>query len=165
MGALLRCRLCAFHDHVASVFRLCGFKQHYPAFVFRERIVFNALWHDMHIANIQNHIIPVSVANGQAAFDDEEQFVFVFMIVPDEFTLQLCEFDTLAVDIGDHPRRPMVGDLGEFFIDVADHGSNPLNDRCCTHAGTDAERDQRCIEIAPFQFIEYGSQDHRAGRA
>src|SRR5690242_14582961 len=43
--------------------------------------------------------------------------------------------------------------------------SHPLDNRRRSHAGADAERHQRGGKIAPFEFVEDGAEDHRAGRA
>src|SRR3984893_4747111 len=42
---------------------------------------------------------------------------------------------------------------------------NPFNNRCGTHPGADAQRDERGGKIAPFEFVEHRAEDHGAGRA
>src|SRR5712691_10781038 len=43
--------------------------------------------------------------------------------------------------------------------------SHPLNDRRGAHAGADAQGHQRGREVAAFQFVEHGAEDHGAGGA
>src|SRR3954470_13457477 len=43
--------------------------------------------------------------------------------------------------------------------------SHPLDDGGSTHAGTDAKRHKRGIEVAPLQLVECNAEDHRAGGA
>ena len=44
--------------------------------------------------------VVVAVFHAEAAFDDQEQFVFVVVMVEDEFALELVELDVLSVELG-----------------------------------------------------------------
>src|SRR5215831_14236967 len=43
--------------------------------------------------------------------------------------------------------------------------SHPFDDRRGTHAGADAQRHQCGRKVASFQFVDHGTEDHRAGGA
>src|SRR5580704_14611104 len=58
-----------------------------------------------------------------------------------------------------------IGCAGILPTSIFGMASHPLDDRCGAHAGADAQRDQSGRSVAPFQFIEHGAENHRAGRA
>ena len=56
--------------------------------------------------------------HAQSALDDQEKLVFVFMMMPDEFALELDGFDVAVVDFADDARVPAIGKKGEFFSQI-----------------------------------------------
>jgi hypothetical protein len=62
--------------------------------------------------------VVVTVMHAKAAFDDEEEFVFMIVVVEDELALDLVELDMLAVEFGGDVGLPVFGYLGELFGEV-----------------------------------------------
>jgi len=60
----------------------------------------------------------VPVLHAKAAFYDQEHFVFVLMMVPDELAFQLVQLDELAVQFSDDVRLPVFMNLPEFLGDI-----------------------------------------------
>ena len=60
----------------------------------------------------------VAELHPKAAFDHQEQFVFVFVVMKHEFPLQLIELQMLAVELSRDVGLPVLGDLGEFLGEV-----------------------------------------------
>ena len=54
----------------------------------------------------------------EAAFYDEEHFIFVVMMMKDKLPLQLVKLHRLAVEFGSDVGLPVFRDLGEFFGDI-----------------------------------------------
>ncbi len=54
----------------------------------------------------------------EAAFDDEEHFVFVVVVMPDEFGVGLDQLDHLSVELGGDVGLVELGNFGEFLGDV-----------------------------------------------
>lgn len=57
----------------------------------------------------------VAVLHFEFALDDEEEFVFGLVVVPDEFPTKLDQLDVLPIQFGDDFGRPVVGELVKFF--------------------------------------------------
>jgi hypothetical protein len=51
---------------------------------------------------------------GEAPFEDQEEFILVFMVVPDELTLDLRQFDMLTIQLRHDLGIPVFSDLGKF---------------------------------------------------
>ena len=60
----------------------------------------------------------VAEFHAEAAADDEEEFVFIRVIVPHELALEFDELHVLPVQFADDARIPVVGDERELFVDV-----------------------------------------------
>lgn len=54
---------------------------------------------DQELAGGEGNLL-VAEVHGECAAVDEEEFVFVLMVVPVEGTLELDEFDALTVEVG-----------------------------------------------------------------
>jgi hypothetical protein len=57
----------------------------------------------------------VAELHAQHAFDDEKQFIFVFMMMPDEFAFQFDCFDLAIVYLADDARVAVVGEQAELL--------------------------------------------------
>src|SRR6185437_11385127 len=62
--------------------------------------------------------VAVAELHAKAAFDDQEQFVFVLVVMKHEFALQFIELHVLAVEFRRDVGLPVFGNVGEFFGDV-----------------------------------------------
>ena len=63
-------------------------------------------------------LVVVAEFHAEAAFDDEEQFVLMLVLVEDEFSFELVELDVLAVEFGGNVGLPVFGDFGELFGEI-----------------------------------------------
>ena len=103
----------AFVDDVAGVQRGRRLEQQNPAFFISDGFVLNAAGNDDELA-FRDPLVAVAKFHAEAAFDDEEEFVFVFVMVPDKFAFEVGEFDGLAVEFGSDVGLPVFGDLANF---------------------------------------------------
>jgi len=62
--------------------------------------VFDPPRNDQKLPFIQPHG-PIAEVHAKPAFDDEKHFVFVLVVVPDEFPLEFDQFDVLPVELAD----------------------------------------------------------------
>jgi hypothetical protein len=70
-------------------------------------------------------LVAVAKFHAEAAFDDQEHFVFVLVVVKHEGAVELDELNLLSVKFGGDAGFVEVRDLGEFFGDV-DFGHRSL---------------------------------------
>jgi hypothetical protein len=104
------------HD-VAGVERGGGFKEQKPAFFVGYGTMLDAARHYDKLAFL-DPFMTVTKLHPEAAFDHQEHFILVFMVVEDEFTLDLVELDILAVEFGGDVGLPVFGDFGELVGEV-----------------------------------------------
>src|SRR5689334_2879993 len=52
-----------------------------------------------------------------------------------------------------------------YSLFATHYSLDSFDDRRGTHAGADAQRDERGGKVAPFEFVEHRAEDHGAGRA
>jgi hypothetical protein len=103
--------------HVPGVERRSGLKEHDPAFFFGNRTMLDSAWHDDKFPFF-DPLVMISVIHAQAAFDYEEELVFVLVMVKHEFAVELHELYMLAVELGRNTRMLEVCNLGELFGDI-----------------------------------------------
>jgi hypothetical protein len=65
-----------------------------------------------------HHGFAVAELHAQRAFDHEEEFVLVFMVMPDKLTLEFDGFDMALVYFTDDSRIPAVGKAAELFAQI-----------------------------------------------
>jgi hypothetical protein len=53
--------------------------------------------------------------HAESAFRDQEQFVFLIVMMPDKFSFDLYGFDVRVVELPDDARMPIVREAAEFF--------------------------------------------------
>ena len=73
---------------------------------------------NVEFAGVKLDRFPVAKIKEQGSFVDEEQLIFVDMVVPDEFTLYFSQLDLLAVEFANDFGGPLIGEEGEFLEDV-----------------------------------------------
>src|ERR1051326_26577 len=98
-----------------------------------------------------NPLMVVAEFHAEASFDDEKQFVFVLVMVEDEFSFELVELDLLAVEFGGNVGLPVFGDLGEFVGEIDfGHSFPPRSlkalDSAQLAAGAEVVSNRRCPE-------------------
>ena len=54
----------------------------------------------------------------QGAFDDQEEFVLVLVMMPDEITLDFDRLEVAVVHLADDARFPVIGEEIEFCFQV-----------------------------------------------
>jgi hypothetical protein len=107
----------ALVDDVAGVQGGGGFEEKKPAFFVGDGLVFHSAGDNDELAFADPFMV-VAEFHAKAAFDYEEHFVFVFVVVEDELALEFVELDGLAVELGSDVGLPVFGDFREFFGDV-----------------------------------------------
>jgi hypothetical protein len=107
----------AITDDISCVERCSGLEQENPAFFVGYRFVLDAPRNDDEFA-LFDPFVTVAKFHAETAFDDEEHFVFVLVMVENEFAFEFVELYVLAVEFGGDVRLPVFGDLGEFVGDV-----------------------------------------------
>jgi len=82
-----------------------------------DRFVLHAPGNDEELAFVEFDD-PVAKVDRQVAVEDQKEFVLVLVMVPDELTFQLGEFDMLSVEFTDDSGAPVFSELLEFFGEV-----------------------------------------------
>src|SRR5262245_40663722 len=77
----------------------------------------DATGHDQELALLQPNV-PVPELHAEAALDHEEKLVLVVVMVPDERTPELDQFDLLTVQFAHDPGLPLLGEPGELLPEV-----------------------------------------------
>jgi hypothetical protein len=109
---------------VAGVQRGGGLEEHDPAFFFGYWTMLHAAGHDDELADF-DPLVAVAKFHAEAAFDYEEHFVFILVVVKDEWAVKLDELDLLSIELGGNAGLVVVSDFSEFFGDV-DFGHESL---------------------------------------
>jgi len=93
-----------FHDlnstliaHVTGIKCGFGFQHEYMSFTLGNGFVLHATRNDQEFPFIENDFL-IAEQDFQLSFQDHEQFIFGFMVMPDEFTMQFSEFYVLLVE-------------------------------------------------------------------
>jgi hypothetical protein len=60
----------------------------------------------------------VAEFHAQPAFDNEEELIFVFVMVPNKFALQFHRLDVSLVHLADDPGVAVIGEETEFFLQI-----------------------------------------------
>jgi hypothetical protein len=102
---------------VASVQGGGGLEEQDPAFFVGDGTMFDTARDDDELAFF-DPFVTLAKLHAEAAFDYKEEFVFVLVMVKDEFAFEFVELDVLAVEFGGDVGLPVFGDLGEFFGEV-----------------------------------------------
>src|SRR6516225_9920132 len=71
---------------------------------------------------LANQLVAVTKAHAQSALDDQKEFIFVVMMMPDKFAFDFHGFDLAIVELAKDARIPVILELGEFFGKV--HGGH-----------------------------------------
>src|SRR5580700_3781254 len=99
-------------DHIASVQRRGGFEQQKPAFFIGHWAMLDAARYHDELAFFDPHVT-LAKLHAEASFDHQEQFVFVVVMMKDEFSFQFVELKVLSVEFGTDVWLPIFVDLGE----------------------------------------------------
>jgi hypothetical protein len=109
MGALV--------DNIPRIQRSGRLKQQEPALFLSDWLVLDAA-RDHHELALLDPLVAVAIFHAEAALNDEEQLVFVVVVVEDKLSLDFVEFHVLAVKFGGDLGLPVLGDLRELFDKV-----------------------------------------------
>jgi hypothetical protein len=91
--------------------------------------MFDAARHDEKFALFQPDL-PIAKIHPEAAIHNQEELVFVGVMVPNEFPLKLDELDLLAIELADDLGFPLVVKLREFVAKVDLFHGNRLEIVC-----------------------------------
>jgi len=104
-------------DDVAGVERGRRLEQKQPALLVGNGAVLGSARHDDEFPFF-DPFVAIAEFHAESAFDHQEHFVLVLMMMEDELALQLVELDVLTVEFGRDVRLPVFGNLGELIGDV-----------------------------------------------
>jgi hypothetical protein len=102
---------------VASVQRGGGFEEQNPAFLLGHGTVFDPARHYDKLARL-DPFLPIAEFHAEAAFDYQEHFIFVIVMVEHERAVELDELHILSVEFGGDAGIVVVVNFGELFGDV-----------------------------------------------
>src|SRR5262249_27577153 len=86
----------------------------------RDWVVHCAFRDDVHVAGVEFDLFILEL-NKQPSTHDQEQFVFILVVVPCQLAFDFCDLHVLVVDTADHFRRPVVGNLVKTLLKVNFH--------------------------------------------
>jgi len=114
----------SFGDDVTRVSDALGLYQHEMHFVTRHGPVLDALWYDDELTRTERDLA-IAELDGEVALDHDEKLVFIFVLMPDELTLNLGQFDLAVVQIRHDFRIPLIVKATEFLgqVDLVKHAS------------------------------------------
>ena len=85
----------------------------------RDGLMLQTNRHDEELTGPQLDFAPRQ-SNRQAALENQEEVVRVFVVVPDEFALDLDDHDVVPVELGNCPRRPVLVEQRQLLFEVDD---------------------------------------------
>ncbi len=103
---------------VAGVERCSGFEEDEVDFLNSYRLVLDTAGDDDELTFVEGDIGLSAETNGECAFDDVEEFIFVCVVMPDEFALEFGDAQVLTVEFGEDAWLPMLGDVDQVLLDV-----------------------------------------------
>ena len=101
-----------------------------------DRSMFDATGHDQQLPFFQPDL-PVTEIHPESPLHDQEQLVFIFMVMPDELALKLDQFDLLTIQFANDLGIPVVAELGEFLLDIHFFHHEHREDLWFEHTGAD----------------------------
>jgi hypothetical protein len=118
----LQLRHRALVDDVAGVERRGRLEKDDPAFLFGDRAMLHAAWDNDELAFLDPFMALaesfVTEIHAKASLSDQKHFVFVIMMMPDEWRIELHQFHHLSVKFSGDVRLVAFRNLGELFGDV-----------------------------------------------
>jgi TfoX/Sxy family transcriptional regulator of competence genes len=107
-------RNCPFILYIACVQCRGWLKQQNVSFLLGYGSVFDATRNNQEFAFFQPDMA-ISKLHAKPAFYHQEKFIFVIVVMPDEWSLELDELDLLAVQFPGDLGLPGFGETGQFF--------------------------------------------------
>jgi len=121
-------------DDITGIQRGSRLEQHDPTLFFGNRTVLNPTWNDDEFAFIDPLLLLAAVlvprVHAKAALHDQEHFIFMIMMMPDEWTIEFYQLNHLSVEFGRNVRLVGFGNLHEFFGDVDFLHNSPRVSNC-----------------------------------
>ncbi len=102
---------------IARVQRRGGLEQQDVDLLVGDGPVLHAPGHDQELALLQADL-SVTEVHAEPSLHDQEEFVLVVVLVPDELALELDQLDVLAVEFADDLRAPVVLEEGQLLGEV-----------------------------------------------
>jgi hypothetical protein len=106
-----------FIDDVPGIQSRFWLDQHDVRFFVSDGAMLDAARHDDEFAFLDDGFA-IAKLHPQGAFDDQEEFILIFVMMPDKFSLELDSFDVAVVYFPDDARFPMIGEEAEFFLEI-----------------------------------------------
>src|SRR5579859_1896668 len=89
-------------------------QQQHLCFLFCDRQMLDAARNDHKLSRVQMYLA-IAQFDKQVSGDDQEEFVLLFMMMPDKLALQFDELDMRIVQLAHNFRTPRIMKLREFF--------------------------------------------------
>ena len=102
---------------IACIHDTTGFNEQHLAFIFSAGLVFHPFGNHIHVTFIQFDGLVLEL-DLHLAFDDDENFIGIFVMMPDEISLNLDQFKLIIVHLGDDLWRPVVRKLRQFLLQI-----------------------------------------------
>jgi hypothetical protein len=107
----------SFVDDVAGVEGRSGLEEEHVGFGLRDGPMLDASRNDEELS-FPERDIPIAKLHDEAATNDEEELVFVFVLMPHELPLELHELDLLAVEFPDDLGIPLRVEQRELLAEI-----------------------------------------------
>jgi len=104
-----------FVPDVPGIQGRCRLEQKYVGLTLGGRTVFHAAGYDEELPLLQLDFTPTQ-PNGEPSFEDEEELVFVLMLVPHKLALELDELHQLAVQMPYDSGTPVIIEQPQLLL-------------------------------------------------
>ena len=105
--------------HIAGIEGGLRLEQHYVSFRIRNRQVLHAAGHDDEFAGLDD-LFMVAKAHAQFALEHQEEFVFVFMRMPDKLAFELNQLYVTIIQLARDARIPLILEQRELLREIYD---------------------------------------------
>src|SRR5437016_5778785 len=93
--------------HLAGMSDLRGLEEQDFDFLIRDRTMFHSARYDEEVNLNQSHALLAKI-HPETSSQDQEEFVLLRVVMPDELALELHDLHVLPIQIADDTRVPMV---------------------------------------------------------
>ena len=77
------------------------------ALIFGHGFMFHTFGNNEHLTGLKSYPA-IPKFNHEDTFNNDKHFICIGVVMPDELTLYLCQFDLVIIQFGDNPRRPVI---------------------------------------------------------
>src|SRR2546425_7858652 len=109
---------CSLIHYVPGIERRLGLDE-YDMHLIRQRLgaVFDTAGHDDELPRPEI-AVPIAQLHPEPALDHAEEFVFPFMVVPDELSPELHDLDVRVIQVAHNFRRPVLSNAAQLILKI-----------------------------------------------